>query len=865
LTFGSAIKHQSASIISAILTCIPFSDEAGCPNWLRLSRALALALSVTVASSHALSQAASAVRGSHAQTIESPFEEAETLLRQGATEEAKQKIQEQLALHPTSVVGYNLLGIAYSSEKDYPNALEAFERALKLSPSSTKTHNNLGNLYVAQSKPDLAEKEFRTALRLDPADRDGNYNLGLLLMAKGSAAEAIPHFQRIRPANMETRFNLVRCYLQSGQTAVGLALAKTLSAQNNGDVRLHFTLGVFLASIKQYRQAELELETANALQPETFEILYNLGQAYLRGRDFAKAELALSRALRLKPDSPESLYLLAQVDADQSKAVDALDLLARAHKLAPDNIDIVFLLARVSMSQNYFEDAIPLLESGLKIAPQRADLQAALGESYFMAGRPDRAIEEFTKLIAVDPSARSYAFLGLCYRRLGRFDEARKYFQEGLKLDHRNATCLFNLGYIEERQGNEAAAEKLFQETLRSNPDFSDALLELANLRIAQKKFAEAAELLRRYVKSSRNPSTGYYKLAMVERNLHQTAAAERDLSVFQTLSKDAPTGPYPYQHLFDYLNNRSELAPADRTQLDLKELNEQIQKHPDQPQDLYLLAEAYLKLGKLNEARKAIAQLDQLSAGDYRTQTGIGVLLARFRLYDDAIPHFQSALRANPDSDDVKFDLADAFFRKGLYSQALETVQSISAHGQQDDAALSLTGDIYAHLGDMGKAEEIFRNAITRNPDNDQYYLSLTLVQLRQGDADAAEATLQKGLSRMPSSGKMLWGLGIVSVLQGKMEQAAQRFERAVELLPEWPGSYSTLGVFYFETGQIDKAREVLNRFKGSNAGGLDVNRIEEALSKTPPSSAPAGAPMPMAARQQLLQLALALADRTL
>ena len=90
-------------------------------------------------------------------------------------------------------------------------------------------------------------------------------------------------------------------------------------------------------------------------------------------------------------------------------------------------------MARVSMTQNYFEDAIPLLESGLKIAPQRADLHAALGESYFMAGKTEKAIDEFQKLIELDPSARSYAFMGLSYRHLGRFDEALKYFQEGLK------------------------------------------------------------------------------------------------------------------------------------------------------------------------------------------------------------------------------------------------------------------------------------------------------------------------------------------------------------------------------------------------------------------------------------------------
>jgi Tfp pilus assembly protein PilF len=109
-----------------------------------------------------------------------------------------------------------------------------------------------------------------------------------------------------------------------------------------------------------------------------------------------------------------------------------------------------------------------------------------------------------------------------------------------------------------------------------------------------------------------------------------------------------------------------------------------------------------------------------------------------------------------------------------------------------------------------------------------------------------------------------MLWGLGIVSVLEGKTGQAAQQFERAVELLPEWAGSYSTLGVFYYETGQVDKAREVLNRFKGSNAGGLDVNRIEQALSQAPPASSTSGE-LSTAARQQLLQFALYLADRTL
>jgi tetratricopeptide (TPR) repeat protein len=831
---------------------------------------LALVTLATTLASCGNSAAQQAVRqhrsAQESATLAPELAEAETLLSQGQLEEAKKKILGELARHPRSVEGYNLLGIVYSDEKDYVNALETFQYALKLRPNSSSTHSNLGNVYVAQHKLDLAEKEFADVLRLDPANGDANYNLGLVLMAQGSPAKAILRLQRVRPTTLETRFNLTRAYLRAGRIAEGLKTANELSAENKDNVQLHFTLGVLLASEKQYRAAQLELERANALQPEAFEILYNLGQTYLRAGEYAKAEMVLGRAVKLKPDSPETLYLLAQVYADQSRPVDALDLLARAHKLAPQNTDIIFLLARVSMTQNYFEDAIPLLESGLQIAPSRADLQAALGESYFMSGKAEKAIDEFKILVGLDRSAGSYAFLGLSYRHLGRFDEARKYFQEGLKLDPRNPSCLFNLGYIEERQGNHAAAEALFQQTLRANPDYSEALLELANLRAANKRFEEAAELLRRYVRVSRNPASGYYKLAMVERSMHQTEAARRDLNVFQTLSKDASTGPYPYQHLFDYLDNRSKLPAHARTQLDLAQLTEQIQKHPDQPEDLYLLAETYLKLGRVEDARKAVAQLDQLSGNDYRTQTGVGVLLARYRLYDDAIQHFQTAARANPDSDDVKFDLADAYFRKGLYREALEAAQQVSATGQQDDAFLALLGDIRGHLGDSVRASGIFRDAIQRNPDNDQYYVSLALVQLRQNDLGGAKDTLQKGLARIPSSGKIQWGLGLVSVLEGNTAQASERLERAVELLPEWAGSYSTLGVFYYQTGQIDKAREVLNRFKGSNAaGGLDVNRIEEALSRAPAQSGSAREPMPMVARQQLFQLALSLAERTL
>src|SRR5271165_3502505 len=201
-----------------------------------------------------LAQQTAAANKNAPQSAKNPshFVQAEALLRQGSLEEAKTETQQQLRLHPDSAEGYRLLGIIYVTEKDFPNAMEAFEHAVKLDPTSAGTRNDLGSVYLAQQKPALAEKEFRKALLLEPANRDANFNLGLLLLAKNQPAEAIPHFLRVRPQDVPTRMNLIRAYLRVGRTADGLKLAKDISSENRDDVDLHTALGVLMASEKQW-------------------------------------------------------------------------------------------------------------------------------------------------------------------------------------------------------------------------------------------------------------------------------------------------------------------------------------------------------------------------------------------------------------------------------------------------------------------------------------------------------------------------------------------------------------------------------------------------------------------------------------
>jgi Flp pilus assembly protein TadD len=108
---------------------------------------------------------------------------------------------------------------------------------------------------------------------------------------------------------------------------------------------------------------------------------------------------------------------------------------------------------------------------------------------------------------------------------------------------------------------------------------------------------------------------------------------------------------------------------------------------------------------------------------------------------------------------------------------------------------------------------------------------------------------------------------MGILAALEGRAEQAELYLKQSVDLLPEWPASYSALGVLYYQTGQMDKARQVLQEFRqSSERGALDVQRIEQVLASAPENSgAKVAHDLSPLEQEQFLQFALSLADQTL
>lgn len=726
---------------------------------------------------------------------------------------------------------------------------------------SAVTHNALGGYYEREGKLDRAEQEFRATLRTKPNDPTANYNLGALYLLRGDGAAALPYLLRVRPADTQTEVALVEANILLNNKAKALALAAVLSKQSPRDAHLHFSLGTVLASGREYPLAIHEFELADALGPGDFQTLLQLGSAYLDAADYQKAEATLNRALKISPDSVDALYLQAQVYSHEQKTMGAFQLLFKARKLAPRNTDVIYLLARLSMNLAYYSDAIPLLEQGVKIAPAQADLRAALGESYYGAGKIQQAFNEFSRLVQLDPSASSYAFMGLFYLHQGQFGKAQECFKSGLGKQPGDPQCLYNLGYIADRQGNLVQGEQYLEAALKSRPDYDDALYELASSKITRGEFAPAAALLARCARLNPNKARTYYKLAVAEHGLHQPAAAERDLKVFQTLARNPAPMPMPFQDFFSSVEQKVSLSPEQRAEADLRGLQESVARHPDEPRLVYLLAETFFKLGRPSDGEAELAKLRQLSGGDERTMTGAGVLLARYRRYPQAVEYFQSALAANPKSDDDRYDLADAYFQTRDYEHALEALQQMSPTEQNDPAALSLLGDTEMRLGRLDEAEAALNRAIRLSPDDDRHYLSLALAEILSGNLGGAQQTLAAGKSRIPDSGRMAWGAGVLSVMEGDNQQAEREFEQAVSLMPQWESGYSALGTFYFDTGQVGKAQQTLNRYAALFPHGLlNANQLRRVLADAQAQPRDdSGRPLSPQAKSQFLAMAMA------
>ncbi len=109
-------------------------------------------------------------------------------------DQAAEVLQEAVRRNRANPDAWSRLGVLYSEQGYFDDAVDAFGKAIELRPQDAQEYVNRGEAYRLLKNPELAIKDLTMAVELDPAHGAAHYALGRAYFSDKKYAEAISHF-----------------------------------------------------------------------------------------------------------------------------------------------------------------------------------------------------------------------------------------------------------------------------------------------------------------------------------------------------------------------------------------------------------------------------------------------------------------------------------------------------------------------------------------------------------------------------------------------------------------------------------------------------------------------------------------------
>ncbi|HMY73793.1 MAG TPA: FG-GAP-like repeat-containing protein, partial [Blastocatellia bacterium] len=128
--------------------------------------------------------------------------------------------QTALKLAPASLQAQYVLGAAYKKDRQYDEALAAFNKVLAADPKDPYTNIQIGQIYSTKQQYAQAAEVFRRALEAEPYNSTAAYSLAQALIRAGNQAEGqkmLAEFQKLKASGYATTLGLT--YGEQGKYA----------------------------------------------------------------------------------------------------------------------------------------------------------------------------------------------------------------------------------------------------------------------------------------------------------------------------------------------------------------------------------------------------------------------------------------------------------------------------------------------------------------------------------------------------------------------------------------------------------------------------------------------------------------------
>ena len=269
------------------------------------------------------------------------------------------------------------LGSVLRQQKQFEDALAAFEHAARLRPEAVELWRAVANVMVDLDRAERAALAFARVVKLNPRDRDAAYNAGSLLQRSGRAAEALPYLQ----------------------------MSDDLQADHAPTLQMR---ALALHDLERDDEALADIERAHRLEPASAEICNNAGAILHRlGRD-EEALTWFDRALQRRPAYIGALCNKGAALTYLHRFDDAVATYRRARAIDPSHAEAEWALALLNLLRGNFEAGW----AGREVRWRVPDL-------------PIAHFELHAAHVAGMAAARGQDRAGPCRRGIGRYHSVR--------------------------------------------------------------------------------------------------------------------------------------------------------------------------------------------------------------------------------------------------------------------------------------------------------------------------------------------------------------------------------------------------------------------------------------------------------
>ncbi|MGK2859593.1 MAG: protein kinase domain-containing protein [Thermoanaerobaculia bacterium] len=288
---------------------------------------------------------------------------------------ATETCQRALATGERSAEIYTTLGEVNALVGKGQEAVEAFRAALSLQPDRDDAMIGLASALADGGNDQEAARIYRQAIALRPNLWVGHNHLGVFHLVRGRYEEALGAFNAaiaLTPDNIRVLNNLGATYQQMGRHEEALRIyARSLAERPNADA--YSNRGTCLFFMGRYDESADAFERATALNPDSWFIWVNLGDAYrwsttrtAKARDAYARAIALGESdLALRPRDGNALAMLAASYAKSGDRRRAITLASMAIEFAPDDAYALYAAGVAFEVAGARERAVSAIEAAL--------------------------------------------------------------------------------------------------------------------------------------------------------------------------------------------------------------------------------------------------------------------------------------------------------------------------------------------------------------------------------------------------------------------------------------------------------------------------------------------------------------------